>query len=89
MDKSERPMNGIKKAESEVFNNANQIIWDAQQMRTKPGEILPQFKTHTTALALAALELIAHHASPEEARAMLEEIASHYSNPVEQPAVAS
>ena len=89
MDKSEQPTSGVKKAESEVFNNANQIIWDAQQMRIKPEEVLPQFKAHTTALALAALELIAHHASPEEARVMIEEIASHYSNPVEQPAVAS
>lgn len=89
MDKNNQTDNPVKAAEGEVFHNANQIIWDTQEMRMKPAEVLPRFKEHTKTLTLAALELIAHHTSPEEAREILEAVASHYPNPAEQPAVAS
>lgn len=87
MNKHDQPINPIKAAEGEVFHNANQIIWDAQEMRTKSSEVLPRFREHATALTLAALELIAHHSSPEEAQQMLEEIAKRYPNLTDQSAV--
>ncbi len=78
----------VQEAESAVFLNANRLISDTQRMRTDPAEALPNFKERTTALALAALELISHHASPEDAQAIVQTIANHYLSPSEQQAAA-
>jgi hypothetical protein len=70
--------NPIADTESSVFQNANRLITDAQNMRQNPVEALPGFKERTVALTLAALELITHQSSPEDAAQIVQALADKY-----------
>lgn len=74
-----------RKIETCVFQNANKLIADTQNMQRNPTEALPGFKERTTVLALAALELITHQSSPEDAAQIVQALADKYLQSAEHP----
>ena len=79
----------IKDAETAVYTIASQLVADMHGIRANPTEVIATFKEHSRLMALAALELIAYHTSPEEASQIAHDIASHYPDTYGTPAIAS
>jgi len=76
MRENSHERDSIKEAETAIFLNANRIISDTQKMRTDPIEAMVSFEEHTRVLAIAAIELIAYHTSPEQAQQLIRDIVS-------------